>query len=289
MLKNIPVLLTTYVSPHILKDTRQYFIIKAKKITQLFPVEIHVAEHCNLNCKGCNHFSSLAQEEFLDVDDFEKDMRRLSELSKTFYQIKLLGGEPLLHPRLADFFRVTRKYFPDTPLQLTTNGILLTRQTEQFWLDCNQNKVCISISQYPIKLDKAEIKRLSKKYDVHVEYNGTTDQNRFCKMPLDLAGGQDNKKSFRKCAVSWGCCVTLRDGKIYNCCFAAHIKFFNEYFKQNLALCDKDYVDIYKIKSKKEIIDFLEKPFPFCRYCKTQDIQFAQRWGISKKEITEWV
>jgi hypothetical protein len=28
--KNIPVLLKTYISPHILKDTHQYFVIKAK-------------------------------------------------------------------------------------------------------------------------------------------------------------------------------------------------------------------------------------------------------------------
>jgi hypothetical protein len=289
MVKYIPVLLRAYISPHILQDTHQYFVVKAKRITRSFPIEVHVTEHCNLNCKTCNHFSSLAREEYLDPGNFEKDVRRLSEITKTFYHIKLLGGEPLLHPRLIEFFSIVRKYFPATPLQLTTNGILLTAQPEQFWLECRKNNVVISISQYPIKLDRKEIKRLSKKYKVRVEYNGTADESRFCKMPLDLAGGQDCNASFRKCAISWGCCVTLRDGKIFTCCIAAHIRFFNEYFNQNLAICEKDYVDIQKIKSKEEIIGFLEQSFPFCRYCKPQDIQFAQRWGISKKEITEWV
>jgi hypothetical protein len=60
-----------------------------------------------------------------------------------------------------------------------------------------------------------------------------------CKLPLDLTGSQDMKKSFQKCAISWGCCVTLRGGRIYTCCIAAHIKFFNNYFKQNLVIGDK--------------------------------------------------
>ncbi|MDR0551496.1 MAG: 4Fe-4S cluster-binding domain-containing protein [Spirochaetaceae bacterium] len=289
MAKYIPVLLKAYISPHILRDMHQYFIVKAKKITKLFPVEIHVVEHCNLNCKTCNHFSCLAREEYLDPENFEKDIKCLSEITKRLYQIKLLGGEPLLHPRLTCFFPIVRKYFPDTPLQLTTNGILLTKQPEQFWLDCRKNKVLISISQYPIKLDREEIRRLSRQYKVRVEFNGTTEANRFVKMPLDITGSQNSKKSFHKCAISWGCCVTLRDGRIYTCCIAGHIRFFNEYFNQSLAVREEDYVDIYKIKNIKEIIDFLEKPFPFCRYCKPQDIQFAQAWGISKKEINEWV
>ncbi|MDR0526896.1 MAG: radical SAM protein [Spirochaetaceae bacterium] len=249
MIKNIPVLLKTYISPQVFRDMYLFFVIKFKRITGLFPVEFHVVEHCNLNCKGCNHFSPLAGEEFLPLENFEKDIKRLSEITKKLYQIKLLGGEPLLHPRLTDFLPVVRKYFPTTPLQITTNGILLTRQPEQFWLDCRKNNTLISISQYPVKLDKKQIKQLSKKYKVRVEYNGTTGENRFCRLPLDIKGSQNIKKSFRKCVISWGCCVTIRDGKLFNCCIAAHIKFFNEHFKQNLAVCEKDYVDIYALNN----------------------------------------
>lgn len=288
-LKDIPVLLKTYVSLRIFKDIYQLVVIKGKKITKTFPVEIHVAEHCNLNCKGCNHFSCLAGEEFLDTAVFERDLKRLSEISKNYFEIKLLGGEPLLHPRITEFFDIARKYFPSTPVQLTTNGILLLNMNEEFWQNCNKNKIIISISQYPVKLNKKEIKNAAKKHKVKYFYNGTATENRMCKLPLDLSGSQDMKKSHQKCAISWGCCVTLSKGKIFTCCIAAHIRFFNEYFRQNLTVTEKDYIDIYKINSKNEIIDFLEKPFPFCRYCKTKETKFAQMWGITKKEITEWI
>lgn len=36
--------------------------------------EIHLCEHCNLRCQSCDNFSSLAEEEFVDVDVFNKEM-----------------------------------------------------------------------------------------------------------------------------------------------------------------------------------------------------------------------
>jgi MoaA/NifB/PqqE/SkfB family radical SAM enzyme len=287
--KDIPVLLRTYISPQFLQDIHQLIVVKNKRITGSFPVEVHVTEHCNLNCKGCNHFSCLAEEEYLEVERFEKDFKRLAELSKDFYDIKILGGEPLLHPRITEFFDIARKYFPSTSIQVTTNGLLLAKQPPEFWLNCRKNSIKVFISQYPVKLNKKEIEKIAGKNRVKIVYRGTTAKERMCKMPLDLTGGQDMKKSYQKCAISWGCCVTLREGRIYTCCFAAHIKFFNEYFKQNLIVGDDDFIDIYKVNNRKEIIDFLEKPFPFCRYCKSSQIKFAQRWDVTKKEITEWI
>lgn len=41
-------------------------------------VEIHLAEHCNLNCFSCAHFSQLADEEYTDLASFEKDMKQLA-------------------------------------------------------------------------------------------------------------------------------------------------------------------------------------------------------------------
>ena len=288
-IKDIPVLLKTYISPQIFSDIHQFVLIRCKRITKSFPIEVHVTEHCNLNCKGCNHFSCLAEEEYLNPNQFEKDIKRLSELSKKYYDIKILGGEPLLHPQITEFFRIARNYFPSTNIQITTNGILLLKQPDEFWKSCNNFNITVIISQYPVKLDKKAIKQKAKEHKVKIVYRGTTAEQRMCKMPLDITGSQSMKKSHQKCAISWGCCVTLRDGRIYTCCFAAHIKIFNKYFNQNLEICEKDYVDIYKVNNKEEIIKFLEKPFPFCRYCKTSDIKFAQKWDITKKEITEWI
>ena len=36
-----------------------------------YELEIHVVDHCNLNCAGCNHFTPLAKPFFIEVKDFE--------------------------------------------------------------------------------------------------------------------------------------------------------------------------------------------------------------------------
>lgn len=287
--KDIPVLMKTYLSVRVFEDIYQLIAIRCKRMTKLFPIEVHVVEHCNLNCRGCNHFSCIAEEGFLDLEAFEKDFGRLAEISKKYFAIKILGGEPLLHPQITKFFDIARSHFPTTRIQITTNGILLPGKDEEFWNNCKKNRIVISVSQYPIKLDKKTINGLGKKYGVKIEYTGSSDPDRMCKLPIDLSGSQDIEKSFRKCAISWGCCVTLRDGKLFTCCIVAHSRFFNEYFKQNLEVGEHDYVDIYKVKNREEIIDFLQKPFPFCRYCNTSETRFGQRWEVSAKDITEWV
>ena len=42
---------------------------------------IHLVDECNLRCWGCDHFAPLAKGGHLEIEDFEKDIKRLSELS----------------------------------------------------------------------------------------------------------------------------------------------------------------------------------------------------------------
>jgi hypothetical protein len=81
---------------------RWYWLVRKPRILQkrktLLRFDVHLAEHCNLRCIGCEHFSPLAKEEFLDIDSFKKDCIRLSELTnKDLEEMFLLGGEPLLN------------------------------------------------------------------------------------------------------------------------------------------------------------------------------------------------
>ena len=59
---------------------------------------IDIVSHCNLNCKGCGHFSPLSKENFISLESLRNDCKRLSELSNgKVERIDIMGGEPLLH------------------------------------------------------------------------------------------------------------------------------------------------------------------------------------------------
>jgi len=253
-------------------------------------LDIHLADHCNLNCGSCEHMSPLAEEKFLSLEVFERDMKRLYELTDGYIEeISLLGGEPLLHPQIIDCVNMARKYFKKSRIQIATNGILLQNQSELFWKTLKKNNIRICISVYPIKIDHTKIKQIGKKYKIEIIYWGNLKQKNkiWEKMPIDIHGTQAAYESFRLCYAA-NYCIQLVDGKIYPCFRVAYIQYFNRKFNLNLEVCEKDFIDIYKCKHIKNIFEFLCKPVPFCRYCDMKKTVYTD-WDISKKEINEWV
>ena len=84
-------------------------------------------------------------------------------------------------------------------------------------------------------------------------------------------------------------CVTLRDGKIYPCSFIPYTGYFNYYFAENYRETDEDSINIHKTKNMEDILNFMCKAVPFCRYCNVQKIVYTNKWEISKREMSEWV
>jgi len=253
-------------------------------------IEIHIVQHCNLNCRSCTHFSPLAEPEFASLEEFENNIKRLAKVTRrrvrTFH---VMGGEPLLHIDCVKFLEVTRKYFPDSVVQLVTNGILLPQQGEDFYYSLSKNNIIISPTKYPIEIDWDKILANCNKYCVKLEFFNPLDEVKTLLIrPLDLDGMQDPKKSFGSCTEG-GLCNQLVGEKLYPCAYAAYIRHFSKYFDQALCAEEGDYVDIYHVKNLKEILMALSKPIPFCRYCKVDKIKQGFKWRISEKNIEEWV
>ena len=115
-----------------------------------------------------------------------------------------------------------------------------------------------------------------------------TDENEksWMKFTLDPEGKQYWLNAFEHCALKN--CVTLKHGKLYTCPTIAHIEHFNKCFNRNLEISEYDYVDIYKVNSYNEILKALIKPTAFCRYCKTDKLEYST-WAPTKKDINEWI
>ncbi len=253
---------------------------------------VNILDHCNLRCKGCDHFACIADPYFVPEETIHRDIKRMSELFKgdNIVQIAVMGGEPLLHPELNKILKDVRESFPYAIIRLTTNGLLLLRQNEEFWRVCRENKVTIVNTKYPINLNFEEMKRKASEENVSFKFfEGTGDHfvKKSFKKIINLEGTSNPVKSFANCHVSnYG--NFLMEGKLYGCPFSCQsYRIFNKKYNQNLRLTDGDYLDIYKVQDMKEILEFASKPRTYCRYCSGLSPKFD--WTRSRQEITEWI
>jgi hypothetical protein len=267
------------------KITEFCFQSKKFKKRKSMSLQAYVIGKCNLNCVSCAAFAPIADGYTLDPVSFESDCKRLSELGgEKISGIALTGGEPLLHPRLGELMGMARLYFPAATLRIVTNGILLPKQKEHFWNCCKQNSAYITVTRYPIAYDVKSVKALADKYGVALRWN--RDVRPWLKMALDLSGSGNPHKNYKKCRLFLQC-PELRDGKIAACQTILKMGYFNGYFQKGLKVSDDDTIDIHKAKTMDEILEFISIPVRFCRYCGVK--MPAIKWGLSKKEISEWI
>jgi MoaA/NifB/PqqE/SkfB family radical SAM enzyme len=266
-------------------DARQ----RLKKRSTLH-LDVHLVEHCNLNCKGCDNYSCIAQEKFHSAEALDRDFCRIAALFKGKIEaILLLGGEPLLHPDICKILESAGKHFAGENITLVTNGILLSKQVPAFWQACRQNGIKISVTKYPIRIDHAAIEQLARQYGVMFEYYGDSKSiaKNLWKVPLNLDGSENAADSFKYCSRS-NKCIALYEGKLFTCTGIPYIEHFNKHFGTNLQVTQRDYIDIYQAKDADEVFEFLRHPMPFCRYCRTKNMQWGIPWSTTKKDIAEW-
>lgn len=255
-----------------------------------FFLEIHAAEHCNLGCAGCTHFSPLAKEEYCDIDLTASALSRLIQLARpNIRAIHVMGGEPLLYPHISELLKTIRDISGDQmSIELVTNGILLDKMMPAFWDACRTNSIIIRPTIYPIDVDYHKLEELAKGNDVQfLSYSRPGEIKTFKSFPLDLDGRQDRLKSFDDCKLSRKF-LLLKRGYLYICSIAANIDHFNGYFDLDLERCEEDRIDVFHLNTLDDLITKVNTAIPFCRYCNVSMRKDLGCWRRSKYRLEEW-
>lgn len=248
-----------------------------------------MTHHCNLNCKYCSHFSSISDEWYLDPEQFEKDLSSINpDILNYFSFVKLLGGEPLLHPSIIDIIKILRKYYHNHAC-IATNGILLKKMSKEFYECCHENDIVLMYTDYPIGIDYRAIRK-QLWLDYRVELTKARKDALFTYKTYDLSGSLCFRNQFRECNSHHTDCMQLCGTKLFYCYRIPYIDIFNKKFGTDIRIDDTDYIDISKCSSVKEIHDYRNRPKIFCRYCNSFKTGNEQKFSFEKSSgnIKEW-
>lgn len=232
-------------------------------------VEIHTVDFCNLNCKGCVHFSPLFDKKLPDFNTRIQDLYSLKRLFRRILMLSLLGGEPFLNPEIDKYIIESRKQLPNTEIQIITNGLLLLSVSEQILKTISDNRITVVISEYePTHRIINEIENRLLLFQIDYSIRALDRKEKFNR-PLSIC---TDSKYNKKC-ISDGC-ISVCDGKIARCPTLLYIDKFNERFQQELPdvgiLVLSDYEDGGCLTNK------LKEKVPLCEHC----IDYEIDWGI---------
>lgn len=245
-------------------------------------LEIHAAHNCNLKCQSCSHYSNNSSGKNLEADTLRKSLSEWMQkiLPKT---IKILGGEPFLNNNLEDILRVCRINFPEAKIELSSNGLILTKV--RFNFKClNELNISLLISIHSEENVYREQMQQAFSFlkSLNIPFRRIESYKRWRRTHLVTEGVltpfMDNDPR-----QSWDICISknyrqLLDGNIYKCPQVAYINKVKIPTHNNFDIM-KQYTPISPEASLQQILEFFSKEEEdICSLCPAKTEYF-------KKEI----
>jgi organic radical activating enzyme len=85
-----------------------------------------ITQACNLSCHGCTNYSDLVHNGYLTWEQGREQIAPWLE-RVDILDFGILGGEPLMNPKVRDWIVGLRELMPNAQIRFTTNGLLLEK------------------------------------------------------------------------------------------------------------------------------------------------------------------
>lgn len=145
-------------------------------------VNLMITQKCTLRCRDCVSLMPLyAHPTDYEFDDFQNDFEILMNTVSYIGTVHILGGEPFVHPRLADIIYCVSRHSTEIGIiRLVTNATIVPR--EDVLEALRATGIQVAISDYgPYSRRKAElILALEKCHIDYVFWGWTPDASSWC-------------------------------------------------------------------------------------------------------------
>ncbi|MCX5744345.1 MAG: radical SAM protein [Proteobacteria bacterium] len=267
---------------------RERYAVGADGRVRVEAFELHVAEHCNLRCANCCNMSPLVGEKLLAVADVHAFVTRMAT-SLHADVVKIMGGEPLLHPEIATVIRVLREAQIGDRVRLFTNGLLLASMTDAFWEALDE----LTISNYasaPVKPQTLALARERARRHDFVLNVKPVDEFTQVLSPRYEADDAKVAETFERCWLRHRCLV-VRGDRFYTCTRAAYADDFlrNVAHEPAPTPLDRagDGLPLDTPDFASALAAYLDRPEPLgaCRYCFGGDGASEPHHQLSRADV----
>ena len=113
--------------------------------------EVYITNVCNYSCTHCQSLNNFAFKGHYRWNEYENEYRRLSD-QLDIDQIQIIGGEPTLNPDFEKWVEEISKLWPNSKLQISTNGSRLDKLTKEIYQILLKHKGTLWITCHDMQL-----------------------------------------------------------------------------------------------------------------------------------------
>ncbi len=229
--------------------------------------EMFITSYCNLKCKYCSASIPYYYNKY--HIDYEFLLRQLSaylDLIDGVETFRILGGEPFLHPHLADILQPLVDSEKIHSLHIVTNGTVVPSEPRVREL-LRSKKVWLDISNYgAVSCNVDELQRLHDAGEMQIIVDHVTTWFMPNHRYEDL--GMSEQAAATRYHNCPDYCHVLRDGKFFSCGEAFHIANIPD----SPMRAGVDYVDVLggegtREQRRREMLDVAFKRKPSMAAC----------------------
>lgn len=249
--------------------------------------EYNLTEHCNLACHGCDHASPLLPEKFASLERFKADLGALGEVYHA-KELRIVGGEPLLHRELVGFLEFARSSGIADRLVLITNGVLLHKAEARLFGLLDE----VRLSVYPQVKLALELERYAEIVRARGAEFTPLFQDRFHRTLLNARNEDQEivRAIYRACKLTgkWSC-HAVHEGRYYKCSPAPFMS--PRLARLGIALDDAgDGIPLHAPDLRGRLERYLEDTHPLasCSFCLGTSGPAEEHHLLNRKGVEAW-
>jgi len=260
--------------------------------------EVNITNVCNYSCTHCQSLNNYAFKGHQLWCDYKDEYQKLSE-QLDIDQIQIIGGEPTLNPDFEKWVGGISNLWPDSKLQISTNGSCLDKLTPDIYQILSKHNGTLWITCHDIKLYDGFLEFTKQFLDEIVYDNNEPPARRVSRKFVDTNGVEiildwtqtfvssvieniDNELSMKfnsdvdiahdKCGFKN--CHQIYKGKLYKCPLVSVLPDFLDQF--DVAMTPDDRILAYSyqpLSADGNIVEFvnsIDQPIPQCKFCPSE-------------------